>query len=1293
MPRRERPLGEGDGPLLRFAADLRRLREKAGSPSYRELASRVHYSVTTLSDAAGGRRLPSLAVTLAYVRACRGDAEEWERRWQAVAAEIALDAAAKTEDVDGPEKGSAPYAGLTPFQPEDAGRFFGRERLVEDLWIRLLSERLVTVFGASGAGKSSVLRAGLVARLNAERQAWPVLMFTPTAHPLEECAIRLASALGTTPGQAYEELSADRRGLHRLVRQALALEPDTTELVVIVDQFEEIFTLCRSSEERTAFIDALITAARTTSSRCRIVLGVRADFYAHCTSHPEFVDVLRDAQLPIGPMTVDELRRAIVQPAVQDGYTVESALLAEVVTQAHGQVGVLPLLSHALLETWRRRSGNRLTLTGFQAAGGIEGALSQTAEAVYAALRPEQQRTARNLFVRLTALGEGTEDTKRRIDRTELDVEGESGTDRKPGRGDVEAVVERLVRARLLTLDHDTVEITHEALIRGWPRLREWLAQDREGLRTHRQLTESAQAWEALGRDSGALYRGARLARAREWADKASDTMLTASEHAFLQAGADAEADEQSAARRRARRLRQLIASLTVLLVLALVAVVQAVDAQRTAALQRDLATSQKLAAEAEAIRATHPALAAQLSLAAYRLAPTVAARSSLLSTFAAPYAARLTTHRNHVNAVAFAPGGRILATASHDRTAELWNVADPRHPRRLAVLAAHTANVNSAAFAPDGRLLATAGWDRTVRLWDVSDPRAPRQSAVLTGHTDTVNAVAFSPDGRTLASVSSDRTVRLWNTAQPRRPGKPVVLKAHTDGVIWAVFSPDGNSLVTTGWEGTVRLWRVSGPDRQPTALAVLDRRAGPGLTAAFAPSGRTVATAGQNRQIRLWDVSDARRPRGLATLRGHTDDVRSVAFSPDGRTLASAGADRTVRLWDITAPRRPGGKELTSLIGHTDAAVSVAFSPDGRSLATTSDDHTARLWDLSRPLLVGHTNSVYGMAFASDGRVSATAGDDGTARLWDMSRPGPPRSLATLTGHTRTVNAAVFGGEGRILATASADHTARLWDVSDRRHPRTLATLRGHSDAVNTVAFSEDGRLLVTAETAGTAWLWSAADPARPVRITALRGHSDTVNAAAFAPGGRMVATASGDHTVRLWDVAQQGRQRRLSTLTGHDDAVKAVAFSTDGRYLATASADHTTRLWDVSEPRRPRVLTVLTGHSDTVYAVALSRDAGLLATVGADGTARVWDIRDIGEPRRLVTLTGHTGVLFAVAFGPDGHTLATAGQDRTARLWELDEEKVAAWVCASAYPRITRSLWESYLPGTDYRPPCPT
>ncbi|MFE9749393.1 hypothetical protein ACFYOT_31155 [Saccharothrix saharensis] len=1213
MSRGELPLHPDGGPLAGFAADLRELRRRAGNPTYRELVKRAHYSLATLSSAASGRKLPSLAVTLAYVKACGGDPEPWERRWHAVAAELAADAEPEPDE-------RAPYVGLAAFRPEDAGLFFGRERLVDDLTAQLEENRFVVLFGASGAGKSSLLRAGLLAGW-----AHRSVLFTPGAHPLEECAIRFAHLTGTTPGFLRAELAADPRALHLAARQVTADEPG--ELLLVVDQFEEVFALCRDHAERDRFIDALVTAARAENSRCRVVLGVRSDFHVHCTSHPVLAGHLA-ARLVVGPMTTDELRRAIAHPAARAGCTVEGALLADLVAHANGHVGVLPLLSHALLETWRRRRGTTLTLSGFQAAGGFDGALAHTAEAVYSGFDPAQQRLAADLFQRLTALGEGTEDTKRRVAHTELDH-----TD-----PDTAVVVERLAAQRLLTVDDNSIEITHEALIRCWPRLHGWLTEDREALRAHRQLTEAAQAWQALDRDDSALFRGLRLELVRRTTGR-----LSRLEREFLAAGEAAEAARQAADRRGTRRLRRLVVLLSVLLVLAVVATGVAVDAHRRATGERNTATSQRVAERAAALRVTDPALAAQLSLAAYRLSPNDVARSSLLSTSGTPHATLLTGHRDGVTAVVCTRDGRLLATAGADHTIRLTDVSDPYHPRERATLAV---DAHAVAFSPDGRTL-VAGGDGAVLRWDVADPDRPTRLTDLVTAPGPVDSVAFGPDGRALAATGADHAIRLW------RGGDPVTLTGHVDRVKSVAFSPDGRVLASAGADRTVRLW-----DLATLGSTALVGHTGAVNAVAFGPA--LLASASEDHTVRLWDLAG----RPLAEAAGHTDAVRTLVF--DDGALISGGADASVRVWDVGDPADPRG--LTVLEGHTGAVTSAAVT--GHGVATAGADHTTRLWDLPGTTLTGHRSSVYGTAFSPDGRALATGSYDRTVRLWDLG----DRTATVLTGHTGPVNAVAFDGDGTTLASASADHTARLWDLRDG----TSVVIAGHQAEVESVAFGGD--VLATASSDHTAALWDVADPRDVERLALLTGHTGPVNDVAVA--GRTAATASADHTVRLWDVTG----RPLAVVTGHTDAVKSVAFSPDGRLLAGAGSDRVVMLWDVTDPTRPDHVATFTGYTDAVKAVAFSPDGRTLATASSDKTAVLWDV---ATRTRLATLTGHTKPVDAVAYAPDGHTLATAGEDWSAKLWETDPDRVADRIRATASPPITGAEWARHFPGLPMDP----
>ncbi|MFD3524228.1 helix-turn-helix domain-containing protein [Streptomyces sp. NPDC058653] len=934
MPRGERPLDPQGGPLSEFAARLRKLREQAGRPTYRDLARDAHYSIATLSSAAAGRQLPSLAVTLAYVRACGGDEREWAVVWRRTAdACVSLGAPVAAEGEKGRGTGARPpYAGLAAFGECDAGVFFGRERLTGALVEHLKEKRLLVLFGASGSGKSSVLRAGVLPAFSGV----PSIVFTPGPHPLEECAVRLAARADVPSGPVLTGLAAEPGTLHRTVRQILAgrqeTAPSSDELLLVVDQFEEVFTLCRDAEERERFVASLVHAAQTPDSRTRVALAVRSDFYTHCTRLPALVDALSHAHHPVGPMTAEELRAAIVRPAARDRLTVETALLTALTADAHGRPGALPLLSHALLETWTRRRGNALTLAGYRAAGGFEGALTQTAEAFYRALSEGQQRAARRLFLRLVALGEGTEDTKRRVPRRELD-----------GVPDTAPVLEQATRARLLTADGDHVEIAHEALIRCWTRLGGWLDEDRNQERLQRALTEATTLWESLGHDPDILYRGVRLAAVKDLPEHA----LTSRERAFLQASESAAEEAQRRDRHRLRRLRRLVGALVVLLVCAVGAAGFAVWAQSTVTRQRNEAVVLRAADESVRLSPHDPSLAAQIALAAYFQAPQERTRDALLSTLSVASAGPKPT--GHTPAVT--ADGRTLAMADGSRI-DLWDMTDPRRLRRLGTIEGDGVALNGVEFTPRGNTLVGAGNDRTLRLWDVTDPRRPvLVSQRPTGHSDSVYSLAVHPDGRTAATSGYDDTIRLWDITDPRRPRPLAKLTGHTANVKPVAFSPDGTTLASGSDDHTVRIWDVTDPRRAAT-IAVLKGHRHFVDALAYAPDGRTLLSGSDDRTAQLWDISALPHHRHLGQLARHADVVAGVAFSPHGRTAVTVGVDGGVNAWDVTNRERPA--PLAFLTNPGGSVKEVRHLVADGAILTVTAHRSVQIWhtDLDRVL-----------------------------------------------------------------------------------------------------------------------------------------------------------------------------------------------------------------------------------------------------------------------------------------------------------------------------------------------------
>ncbi|GGM89959.1 hypothetical protein GCM10010106_41810 [Thermopolyspora flexuosa] len=1202
---------------------------------------------------------------------------------------------------------------MAVFTAEDADYFFGRDDLTRALVDRVSAQITaggpLVVTGPSGSGKSSLLRAGLIATLRRTTDT-EVTLLTPGPDPVGTLAARLAHLDGSRPADLRARLENDPDALRSLVAGTIG----DGQAVIVVDQFEELFTACADERQRQIFIQALhalcrqcavpsdepTASAHVSCESVGVVLGLRADFFGHCAAYQELLPALEHAMV-VGPMSSAQLRQAIEGPARRAGLTLEPGLV-ELILQDLGTnpdtdgddrsdtaAGVLPLLSHALLVTWQHRHGRMLTMTGYRATGGIYRALARTADTTLEHLDLGGRAIARQMLTRLVGLGDGQDDTRRIVPLVELLPGPESAEYRK-----ARQVLDRFVKARLLTVDAGTVQLAHEALIRAWPQLRLWIDTDRSSLLVYQQLSQDAAEWHRHDRDPAYLYQGTRLANAQQavalWqTDPGRYPALSGTARDFLNAS-------EATANRRTRRRRLTVGATAVSLVLALTGAGTAGKLAADAATERARSLSRLLAAQSESVAAVNIRLARQLATAAWDLAQTDEARVSLIRAFISPERAVLTHRTGLVSAIAFSPDGTQLVTAGDDRTVRLWQMPSGEH---IATLNGHTAPVRRLAFNPDGTQLVTAGDDRTVRLWQVP---SGEHIATLNGHTAPVRRLAFNPDGTQLVTVGDDGTIRLWQMPS----GKRVATLRHRLGFVNDVdFSPKGSQLATADGDRTVRLREV--PSGEP--IAALTGHTEPVRKVAFSPKGTYLATVGDDHTVRLWDTATRKTH---VSLTGHRDFVAAVAFSHDETQLATAEGDGTVHLWEVLS-----GELITTLTGHTGAVRAIAFSPDGTHLATAGHDGTIRLWDISLSKAVvfdAHGDYVHAIAFSHDATKLATAGDDGTARLWEVPSG---RRITTLTGHTGPVLAVAFSPDGKVVATAGSDSTTRLWDAHSGTH---ITTLNGHAGPIRKIAFSPKGPHLATAGDDGTTRLWEVPSGRR---ITTLTGHTGPVLAVAFSPDGKVVATAGSDSTTRLWD-AHSGTH--ITTLNGHAGPIRKIAFSPKGPHLATAGDDGTTRLWEVPSgkliatriqhvrdiafsPRGTHLATVgldhtarlwevpsgklvaaLTGHTKSVNNVAFNPKGTHLATVGDDGTARLWEVP---SGKLIATLTGHTKYVNIVAFSPEGTHLATASSVATIRIWNvnLPPDPFRA-VCGLVGDPMTRQDWARYVPEEPYRRVCP-
>ncbi|MEV7993678.1 WD40 repeat domain-containing protein [Streptomyces sp. NPDC086077] len=1221
--------------------------------------------------------------------------------------------------------GTCPYPGMRAFRLDEAQWFFGREEVVSQLLGRLRrclhEHRPLAVVAPSGAGKSSLLRAGLLwelAKGQVEGSArWRQLLLTPTSDPLGALTAGLVQLTGAEEEVVAEAVEHRPQRLAAVLREGLRPAPGE-RLVLVVDQFEELFTACEDAAARHRFVAALAALADGGDAReplALVVYGLRADHYGSCLAFPHLRDVLDTHQVIVGPMDDAEVRRAVTLPADRARLELEQGLVDLILRDLRGTAwrdggaaygaGQLPLLAHALERTWVGRRGRTLTVGSYRDTGGIDGAIERTAQDVFGGLTPAAQAAARPFFLGLVRIGENGEVSRRRRTRRDL-------LRTAADRGAVEELVERFADARLLTMgvahSEATVEVTHEALLWAWTELRDWIKAAGQHALVRQDVEETAAAWENGGRgDATLLYRGPRLEQARTWAaDHRHDVQPLAA--AFL--AASRRHDE------RARRIRRgAIATITTLALIASALAVFAFDRRSDALAQRDAAIFNRVTAEADRQRDTNSALAAQLDLVAYGMRATPALRTRLMQGAGTIHATPLPQRFERVYSISFGRAGRLATSSGALR---VWDTSDPAAPAPLTgAITPGEGRTAGTAYNQRGDLLAV-GDGGDLRMYDVSDARHPvALSPAVRVSSGPVWSVAFGPDGRTLAVSTyfqtgdvTTGTVELWNVAEPRQPRRlSTVHSVVGQVVVSTAFSPDGDTLAVSGGTapGTsrsrlLRLWDVSDPARPKALGGELGGHNNIVNRVVYSPDGRTLVSAGSDNRAIVWDVSKPRRPKVANTLFLNSP-VMSLAFSPDGRILATGENSGAVHLWNAGSPGAT--RVLASpLRGHTTTVNNLAFDVTGRTLASSGIDGRVLLWRLPGTLAVtGAGSGVESMAVSSDGRLLAAASGN-RVTLWDVSEPTRLTSLGTLPSFPSAVNALAFRpgrARGPLLATGEVGGDVRLWDVSAPARPSPVAgALPGQTKPVGALAFDAGGRSLMAASQiisggfGGGLRIWDVSDPGRPDPLGdgELRGQQMPVRGMAAAPRGGYVYTADTTGVLRVWRTADGA----VPSLTGESSSsqfVFALAASPRASLVATGGGDSKVRLWDVSRPRSPTAVgePLLTGG--ITNSVGFSPDGTLLASGNAIGQVRLWDVSDPARAGAYgYPVSGHGGSVSALAHAPRGGHLVTGGGDGTLRVWQTDTARARSMLCAATRHALTAARWREYVsPDLPYEPPC--
>ena len=1203
--------------------------------------------------------------------------------------------------------GPCPYRGLASFRQEDAAFFFGREAFVDRLF-QFICDRtpIAVVVGSSGSGKSSAVFAGLLSRLGQDA-SWMVAQFRPGARPFEALAATLVPLLEPGLGATDQlietqklatALQEKRISLARITERLLEQYPHASRLLLVIDQFEELYSLGPDAETRQRFVDELLAGTRTTrngsSTRCTLLLTLRADFFSHALDYRPLADALQDASLMLGPMAPAELRAVVEKPAELQGAAFEPGLMDRILENVGQEPGALPLLEFALTLLWERQASGWLTHAAYEEIGQVEGALSRYAEQVFGELDEADQAQARQVFEQLVRPGEGTEDTRRLATRDEIS----------------EAhwlLVQRLAGQRLVVTGREagtgkeTVEVVHEALIQRWERLRGWMETDRAFRAWQERLRASLHQWEASEQDEGALLHGAPLAQAENWLAARPDELSNA-ESAFIRASIalrerreverEAQRRRELATERRGRRLLAALASvLAVAAVIALALTAYSLH-QRQQTLQsysRSLTTSaQKALDDGD----TAAALALALDATGIANPPSEAQRVLMDAAFApgarsrAEAAALFPGLTGEVTALAISPDGRTALAGAANGTLVVWDVA-PRTERGRLV--GHADRINDVVVSRDGTKALSGGADGQVILWDLARGQELRR---FRGHSGVVRAVDLNPDGRIVASggftgesMMTPGELILWDAATGAELRR---LEGHIAGIVALAFTPDGSALLASSGDAEIFSDQLPQGARDDSGIVGVTsdmllwdaasgqvrQRFAPWAEDAFAlaispDSTRALAGSYYNNVAVLWDLESGAR---LGALEGHSEGIHALAFSPDGRQALTGSYDDSLMLWDLA-----GGQRLAALNGHDSDVLALAISPDGRTALSSGRDGGLMQWDLvdaqEIQRLPGHEDAVWDVAFTPDGRKAFSSSGasspnvqvkDASLRLWDLATG---RQLQGAALPVDVIMQVAVSPEGSTALAATTDGLIRIWDLATWQE---LGRLEGHAGPVTGVEFTPDSQRALSVSVDGTLILWDV--PGRQI-IHRLDGHGQGLWSLAISPDGRRALSDSGDSSMILWDL-ESGQELRSFVRRDPpaDSGSSGMAFLSDGRSAISCEQDGLLIEWNLVTGEEIRRLGP---HASLRTRIVVSPDGKLAMTSGMDGSLMQWDLQS-GE---LIRRSAGHDVIFDMALSPDGGSILAGSSDTTIFQWRLfapSLDELRNWVRANRYVSASAS-----------------